>query len=213
MLLSLTYFLVFCWDAVSALMPLFSCQPGLCRQGWVPVKTFVFNFYVYVFELTEYVSVLQARCLLLSDGNLAFLSGIRVGFCLEVTGLSSGLNKAGVLFCSPVTRKLSSSLGSSLRSLSHPQRSRRKPKGFATLNTLPFKQLSQPPDVSLARLCPWLLLPAKLTKKCSFCSWMSACLQQRPEFASKEDDDGGRQVNKQQSVPWLQNAVVKVPTV
>lgn len=42
------------------------------------------------------------------------------------------------------------------------------------------KQLSEPPAIALARLCPRLLLPARLTKKCSFCSWTSACLPHDP---------------------------------
>lgn len=196
-------------DASAAPVPwCFSCPPGLSRQAWVPVQISLFSFYVYAFELPEHGSV---RRLLLSDGNLAFLSGIRVDLCLEVTGRSSGLNKAGLWFCSPGTRRWSRCCcpGFSISQTSasrRPRGSRSSPRGVLPRPQLPQlppwgaapppeepeearrasrferapKQLSEPPAIALARLCPWLLLPARLTKKCSFCSWTSACLPHDP---------------------------------
>lgn len=150
-------------DASAAPVPrCFSCPPGLSRQAWVPVQISLFSFYVYAFELPEHGSV---RRLLLSDGNLAFLSGIRVDLCLEVTGRSSGLNKAGVWFCSRGTRRSSrcccpgfsisqtsgsrrprGSRGSPRGVLPHPKRSRRRPEGLPALNVLPSSFLSRPPS-------------------------------------------------------------------
>lgn len=97
----------------------------------------------------------------------------------------------------------------------HPPRSRRKAGGLAARNVLPLKQLSQPPDIALARPCPQLLLPARLTKKCGFRSRMSACLPQRPGFASEDDDDGVPRANERAAAVCAPAAEcpVKVPAV